>query len=95
MQTSRIRVGHPYGETPPNTFVDFDWAKANENQLLERYGECVILVYQQQVIGKGSTLQEAEEDAEKNLPSEMSEATPVTVFLHQRHPFFRIYPEKS
>ncbi|MBX3064867.1 MAG: hypothetical protein KF726_17930 [Anaerolineae bacterium] len=27
MSSSRIRMTHPYGQTPPNTFSDFDWVK--------------------------------------------------------------------
>jgi hypothetical protein len=39
MDTPRIRLSHAKGETPPNTYADFDWVRRNEKQLLEQYGE--------------------------------------------------------
>ena len=92
MDTPRIRMGHAYGEVAPNTFADFAWIRRNEKALLEKYGECSIIVYKEQVIGVGDTYQEAIEDAERNLPSDMGVVTPVHEWLHHRQPFFRVYP---
>ena len=92
MDTPRIRTSHQYGEVYPNVFSDFEWTREHREELLKTYGECIILVYQKQVIGSGHTLQEAAEDAERNLPPEVGEATPITEFLHHRHPFFRVRP---
>ena len=93
MNTSRIRMTHNYGETPKNVFSDFDWIRRNEKELLEKYGECSIIVYKQQVIGVGSTYEEAIESAEQNLPEDVTEVTPVHQWLFQRHPLQRLYPE--
>lgn len=93
METSRIRMGHPYGETPPNVFDDFDWVRRHEKELLEQYGECSIIVYQQQVIGVGANYDQALADAERNLPPEISAVTPIHERLHHRHPFFRVRPK--
>jgi hypothetical protein len=92
MDTSRIQTSHAKGETPPNTFDDFAWAREHEAELLDQYGECVLMVYEKQVLGSGQTMQEAEADAERNLPPDAQVVTPVTVFLHRRHPFFRVRP---
>ena len=50
MDTSRIRTSHAKGETPPNTFDDFAWAREHEAELLDQYGECVLMVYEKQVL---------------------------------------------
>lgn len=88
-----IRTGHPYGETPPNTYADFEWAHEHHEELLGQYGEQIVLVYHQQVIGVGKTLAEAEQDAEQRLDPGIDEViTPVTVLLYRRQPFFRARP---
>jgi hypothetical protein len=43
----------------------------------------------EKVVDKGDTLRGAMEDAERNLPPEVGEVTPVIEFLARRHPFFR------
>lgn len=48
-----------YGETPANVFSDFDWIHLHEAELLEKYGECSIIVYKQPVVGVGATYDEA------------------------------------
>lgn len=95
MAKSRVRTGYTEGEIPANTSSDFDWVHAHETELLEKYGEAMILVYQQRVIGVGQTYQEMVEDAERNLPSDVTEATPITYFLYRRHPFFRVRPTEA
>jgi len=95
MTTSRIRTSHQDGEVAPNTWHDFDWVHKNEAELLEHYGECVLLIYNQQVIGKGDTIEEAITAAEHNVPSDLIEVTPITYFLQHRHTFFRVYPDKT
>lgn len=95
MTTSRVRLTHRYGEVAPNTWGDFNWVHEHEKELLDQYGECVILVYQQRVIGKGETIEEALTQAEDNAPSNLNDITPVTYFLHHRHPFFRVRPNRG
>lgn len=90
MGKSRIQMGHPHGQTPPNVFSDFHWIRLHEKELLEKYGECSIIVYKEQVLGTGPTYTAALEDAERNLPSGDSEITPVHQWLYHRHPFFRV-----
>ena len=64
-------MSHVYGETPRNVFSDFDWIHLHEKELLEKYGECSIIVYKEQVLGVGATYDEALANAEQNLPLEM------------------------
>lgn len=81
---SRIRMGLRYGETPPNLFSDLNWIRQNETELLAKYGESSILVYQQRVIGVGATYQDAIAAAENNLPDTEGEITPVHQWLRAR-----------
>jgi hypothetical protein len=92
MDTPRIRMSHPYGETPPNIFSDYDWVRRHEQELLEQYGECSIIVYQEQVIGVGDSYQASLEDAERNLPPEVGEITPIHEWIVYRRPFWRVQP---
>jgi hypothetical protein len=87
-----IRTGHAYGETPPNAYADFEWAREHHEELLDQYGEQVLLVFHKQVIGIGKTLAEAEHDAEQRIDPSADEITPVTVLLYRRQPFFRAKP---
>jgi hypothetical protein len=91
MDTKRIRMSDPYGQTPANVYNDFDWVRRHEKQLLEKYGECSILVYNQQVIGIGRTYQAAIENAEQNLPPHILEVTPIHERLRHRFPFSTIF----
>ncbi len=95
MQPSRIRMGHEYGQTPPNVYGDFDWIRHHEQELLEKYGECSIIVYKHQVISVGPTYAAALENAEGNLPPQAEEITPVHQWLHYRRPFSRIHPKPT
>lgn len=91
--TPRIRMGDEYGKTAPNRFSDFEWIHAHQKELLEQYGERSIVVYKERVIGVGATYKEALEDAERNLPPELTEIiTPVHQELRHRHPFYRVRP---
>lgn len=91
MNTQRIRMTHHRDEpTPRNVFTDFDWIRQHQKALLEQYGECSIIVYQEKVIGVGQTYTEAVLDAERNLAPEIAQVTPVHQRLRQRNPFFRI-----
>ena len=92
MRTSRIRMSHPYGQTPPNVFSDHDWVRRHEKELLDKYGERSIIVYKEQVIGVGDSLQASLEDAERNLPLDGGEITPIHEWLGRRHPFLRALP---
>jgi hypothetical protein len=93
MNKSRVKMRHTYGQTPRNVFSDFDWIRRHEKELLEKYGEKSIIVFNQQVIGVGDSYDDAVKDAELNLPPDIMEITPVHERLHHRHPFFRVYPK--
>lgn len=95
MTTSQIRMTHQYGETPTNVFSDFDWIHLHEQELLEKYGECSLIVYQQQVLGVGDTYESALQDAERNLPLEIGDITPVHRRIFYRKPFLRVRPKPS
>ncbi len=93
MDTKRVRVSYKRDEkTPPNIFTDHDWFRRNEKTLVEEYGERCIAVYNEKVIGVGDTYEAAVEDAEKRLPLEVTEVTPIIEFLHHRHPFLHVRP---
>jgi hypothetical protein len=64
----------------------------NRQKLLDQYGERVVVIYQEKVIGIGDTYQEAIDDAEHNLPPDIGEITPLVELLGYRHPFFRVRP---
>jgi hypothetical protein len=85
----RVRVWHHEGEVSPNTWADFEWIRQHRKELLEQYGECMLLVFNQQVTGTGQSLEEAEANAERNAPPEPPEITPVLYLLAHRHPFLR------
>jgi len=91
----RVRLGHPPGQVPPNTWADFRWAHEHEAALLAEFGERIVLIYQEQVIGVGDSIDEAAAVAESNLPPEITEITPITYFLSERQPFFRVHPTKA
>lgn len=92
MNSPRIKITHAYGEVCPNVWSDFAWIRENRKTLLEQYGECIILVYEKHVIGTGQTLDEAVEDADRHLPDEVEQITPVTEFLRHHNPFWRVRP---
>ncbi|MEZ4668156.1 MAG: hypothetical protein R3E39_09585 [Anaerolineae bacterium] len=95
MDTPRIRTGHAKGEVAPNTWGDFEWARSHHRELLEKYGSCVALIYQQQVLATGSTYAEALTNAENNLPSEIAEATPITYLVGPIHRLHRVRVSKG
>jgi hypothetical protein len=85
---------HRHGETPKNIFGDFDWIRRHEKELLEKYGECSIIVYKEEVLGVGATYDGALENAEHNLPPEAGEVTPVHERLSHPKPLARAYLRK-
>lgn len=92
--SSRIKTTYSRDEkTPVNIFTDHDWFRAHEKELLEKYGECCILIFQEEVIGVGATYDAAIEDAEKNLVAEISLVTPIVEILRYHHPFLRVRPK--
>lgn len=87
MDTPRVRTSHTYSEVAPNTFQDFDWVREYKPELLEKYGECIILVYEKQVLDSGDTCEEAVEMRNAISRHTFREATPILYFLHPHQPF--------
>ena len=93
MSSSRIRMTDPEGQRmASNVPTDYDWIHYHRDELLKKYGECSIIVYKEQVIGVGDSYKVALEDAERNLPPDSPEITPVYQILWHRHPFLRVRP---
>jgi hypothetical protein len=80
--SSRIKLG--YAENEPlaeNVFPDFEWSGENRNSLYEKYGDVVIVVYRQQVIGVGKNRDAALADAEAHLPESPEIITPIIRYI--------------
>jgi hypothetical protein len=83
---SRIRMSFQAGETPDNFFSDYEWIKANQSSLLDKYGEASILVYKERVVGFGRSYFDAIENAEKAANDSNEIITPVHYHL-TRNPY--------
>lgn len=70
-----------FGTVPPNRDNDCDWVDKNRSDLIHRYGNLILLVFKETVIGVGSTLDSALQDAERHLPSDGEKVCPVIAFL--------------
>lgn len=96
MSNSQIKMSHEYGEVYPNVFSDFEWVKTHETELFDQYGTCTILVFEQAVIGYGETEDVALKMAEENLSDHVQgDITPITYYLAERHPFYRVMPAQQ
>jgi hypothetical protein len=91
MSESRIKTYHNYDEpTPKYVFTDRNWVFEHEAELLEKYGRCYIVPYQQQVLGKGETYDAAIEDAERNLPPEVEQIEAMVIWIGTHHRISRV-----
>ncbi len=91
MTRSRIRTSGPLEERiAPHILKDHDWIHDHRDALIDQYGECYMIVYQQQVLGTGTTRDEALENAEANLSPEIEEITAMVEWVGQRIPFGRL-----
>lgn len=89
--STRVKTGHEKGVVYPNVWSDFEWARQNLAELYEKYGACIALIYEKQVIGVGQTIEEAEQNAEAQLASEIEEVTPITYFINNPQNRYRLY----
>lgn len=89
--SKRVKTGHEKGVVYPNVWSDFEWARENLAELYAKYGTCVALIYEKQVIGIGQTIEDAEQNAEKELAAEISEVTPITYFINKPENRYRLY----
>lgn len=94
--SKRIKISQSVNEpTPTNVFPDYDWARENRKALLEKYGTGVALIYQHEVVGTGKTLDEAVSDADKRLPENVEQITPIIYLLGNLHRIHRIRASKQ
>jgi hypothetical protein len=76
--SSRIKVSYAKEDPiPANMPADYQWLKANRDSLVEKYGICLVVIYQQQVLGTGETYKAALANAETNLPESPEIITPI------------------
>jgi hypothetical protein len=93
MSHPRIKMSHLREEpTPRNIFTDYDWVHRHENELREQYGECWVVVFQEEVLGTGTDYHTALADAASRLPLDGPIITPIVNSIHKPHPFMRAYP---
>jgi hypothetical protein len=93
--SSRIQIAFPNEEPmPANMLTDFDWVKSNRDNLLEKYGSCIVVVYEQALLGVGDTYLEAIANAEKNLPDNPEIITPVVKGISYTSARLRRLPKK-
>ena len=67
----------PLGE---NFDRDATWIAEHRMELYEKYGDCVILVYHEEVIGHGASVAEAKVVAENYLRDKEGVVTPVVKY---------------
>jgi hypothetical protein len=94
MNKSRVRTDHQRGEVSPNSWDDFRWAGSHRQELYDQYGSCILLIYNQQVIGVGKTYDEVVADAESKLSPEIAEVTPITYLISSPYTVFSGYLRK-
>ena len=80
--SSRIKTAFPSDKPmPANIFPDLNWVSDNRLALYKKYGDCVVLVYKEEIIGKGLTRDEALADAESQLNKDVDLITPVFGYI--------------
>jgi hypothetical protein len=66
----------------PQAVADYEWVRQNRDWLYEQYGEAVILVYRQQVLGSGQNESVALAAAEAQFgAADGPELTPITAYV--------------
>jgi histidinol phosphatase-like enzyme len=95
VDTPRVNIRRTPGQFYPNEIADFEWVGQHRPELLERYGPCVIPVYNQELVGVGKTIRAAMEDAEEKLPTSVAEITPIIDFLGHRHSLYRVQTQST
>jgi hypothetical protein len=74
MSENRIRTYGKHGElTPKHIFTDHDWVREHQEELVDQYGECYMVVYHEKALGVGKTRDEAVQNAELALPDDVGE----------------------
>lgn len=63
-----LKIGHGKNEPIQENFLpDSQWIWSNREALYQQYGKGIIWVYQQRVLGFGTTMEEATNNARANL----------------------------
>jgi hypothetical protein len=89
-EQGRIRITHSYGEPiPEHVIQDHHWVHEHLNELIEQYGRCYMLVYNEQVLGTGKTWQEAINAAEENLSPDIQELYLMVEWVGPKYRIFR------
>jgi hypothetical protein len=89
----RIRTSGPHGKPiPRHIFADHDWVREHEDELVEQYGPCCIIVHHGEVLGTGRTYQGAIDNAEANLASDSSAVEVIVDWTGQHYSIFTISP---
>jgi hypothetical protein len=84
--SSRIKIGFAKDEpTPASVFHDLAWVSDNRLDLYQKYGRCYVLVYQEEIIGTGKTIDEAIQDADSRLSPEIELITPAIGSVFNPH----------
>jgi hypothetical protein len=92
-EQGRIRTTHSYGEPIPEHVIhDHHWVREHSEVLIEQYGPCFMLVYNEQVLGIGKTREEAIRAAEENLTPDIEELYLMVEWVGPRYRFFRAEP---
>jgi hypothetical protein len=85
MSESRIKTWRKYDEpTPSYVYTDRDWVLKHRQELLQKFGECHIVAYHEQVLGYGATYDEAIENAAHNLPPDIEQIETMVIWIGQR-----------
>ena len=93
---SRIVTAFPDDKPmPANIFPDLNWVSDHRLELYKKYGDCVIVVYQQAIIGMGKTRAEALADAESHLADDVELITPVVEFVSNPYQLFGHFYRKE
>ena len=80
--SATIKTTYQENEVLPANFTkDAAWIGQNKVKLFEEYGDCVLLVYHEQIIGHGATVEEAILEAESSFAHETGLVTPVVKYL--------------
>jgi hypothetical protein len=88
----RVKIAHEEGIIYPNVWDDFDWVREHRAELYEQYGSCGLLVFEKTIVGVGKTPQDAESNAEQQLPIDSEEITPILYLLSHPYSMLRLHP---
>jgi hypothetical protein len=96
MAERRIRTGGPLEERiPQHIIADHDWVHVHRDELIDKYGETYVIVYQQKVLGVGKSREEALTNAERNLAPDIDQIAVMVEWVGHRRPLLRNRAHKT